>query len=230
MTTPKDEVSANKDAPNAKPEDKPNSEEALGGEESQDDPSPEAPIGGSGEAAAQGQDSSGQTLEEALAEAERYKDLASRAQADVENIQKRAAREVEQARKYALERFLHNLLPVVDSIEKAIEAAEAAQGKGKADPITEGIRLCHKLLTDVMAKEGIESLEPLGEPFDPNEHQAMAMIEHSDMEPNSVLTVAQKGYKLNGRLVRPAMVTVTQATNPDEPQGAAVETNNQEEN
>ena len=147
-----------------------------------------------------------EALAEALEEVAKFKDTALRAQAEMQNIQKRASRDVENAHKYGAERFVQNLLPVVDSIEKAAEAAGEQD-----DPMAEGVRLCHKLLVDVLAKEGVELLDPAGEPFDPNEHQAMSMVENADMEPNSVLAVVQKGVKLNGRLVRAAMVMVTKA-------------------
>ena len=114
------------------------------------------------------------------------------------------------AHKFGLERFLQNLIPVVDSLEKAIEASEQA-GTDASDAIAEGVSLCHKLLIDVLGKENVEVIDPMGEPFDPNEHQAMSMVENPDMEPNSVFAVVQKGYKLNGRLVRAAMVMVTKS-------------------
>lgn len=147
-----------------------------------------------------------EALTQALEEVARFKDTALRAQAEMENIQKRAARDVENAHKYGIERFVEHLLPVVDSIEKAVEAAGDQE-----DAMAEGVRLCQKLLIDVLGKEGVELLDPVGEPFDPNEHQAMSMVENADMEPNSVLAVVQKGVRLNGRLVRAAMVMVTKA-------------------
>ena len=151
-------------------------------------------------------------LQAALAEVEKFKDVALRAEAEMQNMQRRTSRDVENAHKFGLERFLQNLLPVVDSIEKAIEASEQASSEtGEEDAIAEGVRLCHKLLVDVLHKEGVETVDPVGAPFDPNEHQAMSMVENPDMEPNSVFAVVQKGYKLNGRLVRPAMVMVTKA-------------------
>ena len=125
-------------------------------------------------------------------------------------MQRRTARDVENAHKFGLERFLQNLLPVVDSLEKAIESTDQA-GDDAGEAIAEGIVLCHKLLLDVLGKENIEVIDPVGAPFDPNEHQAMSMVENPDMEPNSVFSVVQKGYKLNGRLVRAAMVMVTKA-------------------
>ena len=98
--------------------------------------------------------------------------------------------------------------------EKAVEAAEQA-APDPGDAMTEGVKLCYKLLVDVLGKENVEIIDPIGEPFDPNEHQAMSMVENPEMEPNSVFAVVQKGYKLNGRLVRAAMVMVTRAPAPD---------------
>jgi molecular chaperone GrpE len=155
-----------------------------------------------------------EALLKSLEDAAKFRDQALRAEAEMQNMQRRTARDVENAHKYGLERFLQNLLPVVDSLEKAIEAADAAQVEAVEaveDPMTEGVRLCYKLLLDVIAKENVEVIDPNGDPFDPNEHQAMSMVENPDMEPNSVFAVVQKGYKLNGRLVRPAMVMVSKA-------------------
>jgi molecular chaperone GrpE len=147
-----------------------------------------------------------EALEVALLEVEKFKDLALRAEAEMQNLQRRTARDVENAHKFGVEKFVLNMLPVVDSLEKAIESTG-----DKVDAIAEGLRLCHKLMVDTLTKEGVEIIDPAGEPFDPNEHQAMSMVENPDMEPNSVLAVVQKGCKLNGRLVRPAMVMVTKA-------------------
>ena len=151
-----------------------------------------------------------EALATALSEAEKFKDIALRAEAEMQNLQRRTARDVENAHKFGVEKFVQNLLPVVDSLEKAIEATEQVSGDN-ADAIAEGVRLCHKLMVDTLTKEGVEIADPVGEPFNPNEHQAMSMVENPDMEPNSVLAVVQKGCKLNGRLVRPAMVMVTKA-------------------
>ena len=153
---------------------------------------------------------SGEELERALAEVDKLRDATLRAEAEMQNMQRRTARDIENAHKFGVERFLQNLLPVVDSLEKAIESAEQAGG-GAEEAIAEGVVLCHKLLLDVLDKEKIEVIDPIGEPFDPNEHQAMSMVENLDMEPNSVFAVVQKGYKLNGRLVRAAMVMVSKA-------------------
>ena len=164
------------------------------------------------EAAPQGDDEAAPDLQAALEAAQdevaNLKDAALRAQAEVENMRRRAARDVENAHKFALERFAESLLPVVDSLEKSVEsAAEAAD----AAAVSEGVRLCLKLFLDTLAKNGIEQVDPLGEPFDPAQSEAMAMVENPDAEPNSVMEVMQKGYALNGRLVRAAKVIVAKA-------------------
>jgi molecular chaperone GrpE len=151
----------------------------------------------------------GEQLEKALAEVETFRDVAMRAEAEMQNVRRRSERDVEKAHKFGLERFLQNLLPVVDSIEKAIESSE--QADPESESVIEGVRLCYKLLLDALERENIEIVDPLGEPFDPNAHEAMSVVENPDMEPNSVFAVVQKGYKLNSRLVRPAMVMVSKA-------------------
>ena len=116
---------------------------------------------------------------------------------------------MEKARKFALERFVGELLPVVDNLERALEAASGDEEVVK--PIAEGVQLTLKSFLDVMEKQNIVQVDPQGEPFDPNLHQAMSMVENKDVEPNTVIAVMQKGYTLNGRLVRPAMVMVSKA-------------------
>lgn len=143
-------------------------------------------------------------LEQSLAEA---KDQALRAAAEAQNVRRRAEQEAEKARKFALERFVKELLPVVDSLEKALDA----MGEDASDAHREGVAMTLKMQQDVLAKFGVETVEPAGEPFDPQFHEAMAMVPNPELEPNSVMEVIQKGYLLNGRLVRPAMVVVSQA-------------------
>ncbi|MCE8053192.1 nucleotide exchange factor GrpE [Halomonas desiderata] len=143
-------------------------------------------------------------LEQSLAEA---KDQALRAAAEAQNVRRRAEQEAEKARKFALERFVKELLPVVDSLEKALDA----MGEDASDAHREGVAMTLKMQHDVLAKFGVETVEPAGEPFDPQFHEAMAMVPNPELEPNSVMEVIQKGYLLNGRLVRPAMVVVSQA-------------------
>jgi molecular chaperone GrpE len=149
-------------------------------------------------------------LEKALEEATKFRDVALRAEAEMQNVRRRAERDVEHAYKFGLEKFIQNLLPVVDGIEKAVEATEQA-GADEKDPVIEGFKLCQKLMLDVLEKQSVEVVDPIGAPFDPNEHEAMSLVENPDMEPNSVFAVVQKGYKLNSRLVRPAMVMVSKA-------------------
>jgi len=147
-------------------------------------------------------------LAEALSQIETYKDQVLRAQAEAENTRRRASRDVENAHKYALENFAQELLPVLDSLEKAVELATKAEA---AEAIAEGVELSLKMFHTVLEKAGIAQVDPLGEPFDPQQHQAMAMVPSASAEPNSVIEVMQKGYTLNGRLVRAAMVVVSKA-------------------
>ncbi len=156
---------------------------------------------------AEGSDDLPAALETALAEAEALKDAALRAQAEVENIRRRAARDVENAHKFALERFTANLLPVLDSLEKAVESASAED----ASAVGQGVDLSLKLFLTTLANSGVEQIDPHGEPFNPEHHEAIAMVENPDAEPNSVMEVIQKGYVLNGRLVRAAKVIVVKA-------------------
>ncbi len=144
-------------------------------------------------------------LEADLAEA---KDAALRAQADAANVQRRAEQEVDKARKFALERFISELLPVVDNMERALEAAGTDEA---VKPIVEGVELTQKSLIDALQKHGVEPVDPMGEPFDPQIAQAMSMVANPEVEPNTVIAVMQKGYQLNGRLIRPAMVMVSKA-------------------
>ena len=169
------------------------------------------------EAAPEADEESAPDLQAALEAAEdevaSLKDAALRAQAEVENMRRRAARDVENAHKFALERFAEGLLPVLDSLEKSVEsAAKATDAAAVAEAaVAEGVALCLKLFIDTLAKNGIERIDPLGEPFDPSHSEAMAMVENPDAEPSSVTEVMQKGYVLNGRLVRAAKVIVAKA-------------------
>ena len=171
-----------------------------------------APEQGVGDEAAAGEEIPQATLEGAREEAERYRDAALRAQAEVDNVRRRTAREVENAHKFALEKFAGQLLPVVDSLEKSVDEVERHAGSGEAfDAIREGIELSQRLFRDTLERFGIEQVNPVGEPFDPDLHEAMSMIESPSAEPNSVVDVLQKGYTLNGRLLRAAMVIVAKA-------------------
>lgn len=129
-----------------------------------------------------------------------------RTAAELENVRKRAARDVQNAHKFSLERFARELLDVRDSLEMGIEAGAESGAK----TLLKGSQATLKLLVTMMQQFGIAELDPHGEPFDPELHEAMTMQPSSDVEPGSVMTVFQKGYTLNGRLLRPARVVVAQ--------------------
>jgi len=133
-----------------------------------------------------------------------------RIQAEMQNMRRRAERDVENAHKFALDKFSADLLPVVDNLERALSAIDAEDESQKA--IAEGIELTLKSFLDVLVRFKIEAVDPAGEPFDANLHQAVSMVPNPDMEPNTVMDVFQKGYTLNGRLIRPAMVVVSSAS------------------
>jgi len=137
------------------------------------------------------------------------RDAVLRAQADAQNVMRRAEQDIEKARKFALERFCSELLPVVDNLERALETT--AGDNEIVKPIAEGVQLTLKSFQDALKKFHIEAVDPAGEPFDPQLHQAMSLVENADVEPNTVIAVMQKGYTLNGRLVRPAMVMVSKS-------------------
>jgi len=149
-------------------------------------------------------------LEDARSKADEHWDQLLRLRAELENGRRRAQREVEQAHKYALEKFAADLIPVRDSLELGLNAAQGSGADG-VDKLREGTELTLKMLTDVFEKFGITEVDPQGQPFDPERHQAMTMQESSELPPNSVAAVIQKGYLLNDRLLRPAMVMVTKA-------------------
>lgn len=147
-----------------------------------------------------------QALEEQLAAAQ---DQSLRTAAELQNIRRRAEQDVEKAHKFALEKFANDLLPVVDSLERGLELTSAEDEAVR--PVREGVELTLKLFHDTLKRFQVEAVEPHGAPFNPEHHQAMAMEESTHVEPGSVLKVFQKGYLLNGRLLRPAMVVVSKA-------------------
>jgi molecular chaperone GrpE len=153
-------------------------------------------------------------LEDARSKADENWNQLLRAHAEIENLKRRQAVELEKAHKFALDGFVRALLQVRDSLELGHDAAldEGAD----VEKLREGTELTLKLLTDVMAKFGVEQVDPQGEPFNPEYHQAMTMQPRDDVPPNTVVTVIQKGYLLNGRLVRPAMVIVSAASGPEQ--------------
>lgn len=145
-------------------------------------------------------------LAQAREELTEAREQSLRAAAEAQNVRRRAEKDVESARKFALERFAGELLPVVDNLERALSAIDPENDAVK--PLQEGIELTHKSFLDVLKRFQIEQVDPAGEPFDPQRHEAMSMIENPNVEPNTVLHVVQKGYTLNERLLRAAMVMV----------------------
>jgi|TARA_R110001599_G_scaffold266197_2_gene466916 molecular chaperone GrpE len=148
-------------------------------------------------------------LEEAKQAAADAKEQALRAVADAQNIRRRAEKDAENARKFALEKFAGDMLVVADNLDRALASADMSNDSLK--PMIEGVELTHKSMLDALARHNVELINPLGEPFNPEFHQAMAMVPNPDAEPNSVMDVMQKGFTLNGRLLRPAMVVVAKA-------------------
>jgi molecular chaperone GrpE len=148
-------------------------------------------------------------LQDALTAAEakslESRDLYMRALAEMENMRKRAARDIEQAHRYALEKFAQDLVNVKDSLELGLQAGQGAN----AESLVAGTQATLQLLTKAFERAGIVSVEPLGQPFNPEFHEAMVTQESADHPANTVLQVVQKGYQLNGRLVRPARVIVS---------------------
>jgi len=147
-----------------------------------------------------------QELEEAQQQASDYHEKMLRMQAEMENLRKRSERDLSNAHKYSIEKFASELLQVKDSLELGL-------GAGDVDAVNlqEGAELTLKMMAGVLKKFTIEEIDPCGEIFDPNLHQAMTMQASVEHEPNTVITVMQKGYTLHGRLLRPAMVIVAKA-------------------
>ncbi|MDU3657795.1 MAG: nucleotide exchange factor GrpE [Klebsiella michiganensis] len=149
-------------------------------------------------------------LEAQLAEAQkREREVLLRAKADEDNLRRRTELDIEKAHKFALEKFVNELLPVIDSLDRALEVADKANPD--MAPMVEGIELTLKSMLDVVRKFGVEVIGDTNVPLDPNVHQAIAMVESEDVAAGNVLGVMQKGYTLNGRTIRAAMVTVAKA-------------------
>lgn len=146
-------------------------------------------------------------LAEAQGQLGQHREQVLRAAAELENIRRRAARDVEQAHKFALEKFAQELLPVRDSLELAAASAATAD----AASLAAGQEATLKLLARAFEKFAVNAIDPVGEPFDPQRHEAMAMQPSATAEPDSVLQVVQRGYELNGRLLRPARVIVARS-------------------
>lgn len=162
-----------------------------------------------------------QSLQESQDALEEQRNQVLRMQAELENTRRRAERDVQAAHKFALEKFVNELLPVMDSLEMG-EIASRGENADLAK-VGEGMALTLKMFADVMGKFGVAAVDPTGQPFNPDLHQAMSMQDVPDAKPNTIVTVFQKGYQLNERLVRPAMVVVASAKSgsrlSDEPPG-----------
>ena len=185
------------------------SEEILSEKDTEEKAAAEAAIeegAATADAEGPGHEEAIQLLEDARAKADENWDTALRLQADIENLKKRNQRDLENAHKFALDKVTDQLLPVMDSLQMGLHAAE--QEGATIESIHEGSELTLKMLESVFEKIGITAIDPTGEKFDPEQHQAMSMVESDDHEPNTVVSVMQKGYFLNGRLIRPAMVMV----------------------
>ena len=176
-----------------------------------------ATASGNDDAGQSGSDSGTETSLEAQLEAlsaqlSSAKDEQLRTQAEMQNLRRRAERDVEKAHKFGLEKLINGLLPVLDNFDRAIAAVpEASADDEVVKSLLEGVELTRKTALDVLKTFSVEVLEPYGEPFNPDFHQAMTMVPSPTAEPNSVIDVLQKGYTLNGRLLRAAMVVVAKA-------------------
>jgi molecular chaperone GrpE len=155
-----------------------------------------------------GQEEQQPVSEQLLEQVAKANDQVLRVQAEMQNVRRRAERDVENAHKFALDKFAADLLPVVDNLERALAAIDSSDEGQKA--VAEGLELTLKSFMEVLVRHKIEAIDPVGQPFDAELHQAVSMVPNPDLEPNTVMDVFQKGYTLNGRLVRPAMVVVSQ--------------------
>ncbi len=140
---------------------------------------------------------------------ESAKEQSLRSQAEAQNARRRAEQDIEKAHKFGQDKIVNDLLPVVDNLERALATIDVSNEVFKA--IAEGIQLTYKSFIDALARHQVVVVNPHGEPFDPNLHQAVSAVPNPEVEPNTVINVFQKGYTLHGRLVRPAMVVVSKA-------------------
>jgi molecular chaperone GrpE len=186
-------------------------EAGVANEESQEFPQSEAndQVGGE-EQTSQEQDVTIEALQAQLATLsaafEAAKEQSLRSQAEAQNVRRRAEQDVEKAHKFGLERIVNDLLPVVDNLERAL--ATTADADEALTPFIEGIQLTLKSFLDALARHQVAVVDPQGEPFDPQFHEAVSAVPNPEVEANTVINVFQKGYTLNGRLIRPAMVVV----------------------
>jgi len=155
-------------------------------------------------------DALGAELEALRREADEHRDRHVRAVAELDNFRKRSAREVEAARKFGAEKLAQAILPVRDSLEAGIAASE----KGGQGMLLEGQRATLRLFDEALSASGVREINPVGQPFDPNKHEALSLVPAPGVAPNTVLEVVQKGYELNERLLRAAKVLVARGENP----------------
>jgi len=154
-------------------------------------------------------DAQDEEIEKLNDEIGQLKDQMLRVQADASNVRRRAEIDVQNAHKFGQEKLAKDLLQVADNLERGLANIDTADEAMKS--VVEGIELTLKSLVDTLTKHHIVQIDPAGEPFDPNAHQAMAMVPNPEVEPNTVIEVMQKGYSLHGRVIRPAMVVVAKA-------------------
>lgn len=149
-------------------------------------------------------------IEALKAETEAAKDQALRTVAEMQNLRRRTERDVESAHKFGQEKLINSLLPVLDNLDRALVSgdSDSADSEEALKSLIEGLELTRKSAVDALQKHSVETLDPIGEPFNPEFHEAMTMVPSDTAEPNSVIDVLQKGYTLNGRLLRAAMVVV----------------------
>lgn len=173
------------------------------------DSAPEAPQASGSEPSSGDADQWQEELERLKNEVAQAQEQSLRAQAELHNVRRRAQQDVEKAHKFGVEKFVSDILPVADNLERALTASQ--DKAGDFEVLTEGVELTLKSLLDALKRHQVEQVNPEGEPFNPELHQAMTAVPNADVEPNTVLNVFQHGYTLNGRLVRPAMVVVSKA-------------------
>ena len=188
-------------------------EAKLNGENAVEEPVNEAEANEAGSDANDEVSTLNAQIEKLEQEANDAKEQALRTAAEMQNLRRRTERDVENAHKYGQEKLINSLLPVLDNLDRALSSGEGADNdNGDAlKSLIEGVELTRKSALDALQKFSVDILDPVGEPFDPEFHEAMTMIPSETAEPNSVIDVLQKGYTLNGRLLRAAMVVVAKA-------------------
>jgi molecular chaperone GrpE len=174
----------------------------------QDSQNPQADAGAAGQDPAEVGDLAERIQEAVSAALAEQRDMVLRAQAEVQNMRRRCEADVEKAHKFALEKFSGELLTVVDNLERALNAVPDA-GSEQVKGLYEGVELTMKSFLEILSKFNVQQVNPVGQPFDPQVHQAITTVVNPNVEPNTVLDVMQKGYTLHGRVIRPAMVVVS---------------------